>query len=369
MLKVLQVFGGLDCGGAQSMLMNVYDNLDYSKIQFDFVKHSETDNFYGAKIQKMGGQIYECPRYKVYNHFAYKRWWKKFFKSHPEYKVVHSHVRSTASIILKIAKKFGLITISHSHSTSNGKGIKALIKKFLQRNIVKYSDNCFACSKNSGEWLFGKEIVNSNKFKVVPNAIDTDNFAFDKRARNDIREELGIQDNFVIGHVGRFSGMKNHAFMLDLLPAILKEKENSIILFVGDGELKKQIEDLVRDKGLEKNVKFLGLRSDVPKVLSAFDCFLFPSVWEGLPVAVIEAQANGLPVIMSDVITDEVKITNLVTKISLEDSKEKWVTEIVNSARDIDNKRKDEIAKSGYEIQSSSKTLQEIYLSLVGEKY
>lgn len=362
MLKVLQVFGGLDCGGAETMLMNIYQAINRNEVQFDFIKHMVNKGFYETQIVEMGGAIHKCPKYKVYNHFAYKCWWKEFFKSHPEYKIIHSHVRSTASIILKIAKKFGLTTISHSHSTSNGKGVKALIKKFLQRNIVKYSDYCFGCSKKSGEWLFGKGVVETEKFKVVPNAIDVNKYRFNELKRQELKKELGLEGTFVVGHVGRFSSMKNHLFLLDVFNELVKVKENARLLLIGDGEMRAEIENKISELNLKDKVVLLGVRSDIFDLLNVMDCFVFPSIWEGLPVSLVEAQANGLPVIMSDTITDEIKITNSLEEIGLCENIDVWVGKIVNSKRSNCDNDIEKVINAGYDIHESASELLEFYL-------
>ena len=160
-IRILQVFGGLNLGGAETMIMNYYRNIDRKQIQFDFIIHAKEKQFYEEEIKNMGGQIYRFPKYKLVNHIQYKRKWKKFFAEHSEYNIIHGHMRSTASIYLKIAKKFKLITISHSHSMDNGKGITACVKNYYCKNIVHYSDYCFSCSEEAAIWLFGRNIITS----------------------------------------------------------------------------------------------------------------------------------------------------------------------------------------------------------------
>ena len=359
-MKVLQVFGGLNCGGAETMLMNLYRKVDKETFQFGFVKHTESTCFYDEEIRSLGGEIFSCPKYFVLNHFAYKRWWKKFFAKHKEYRVVHSHVRSTASIILKVAKKQGLKTIAHSHSTSNGSGLKSFFKGLLQKNIKKWANVCLACSKESGQWLFGVDIVNNEKFRIFPNAIDLEKFSFNATVREEIREKYKLENCFVLGHVGRFSTMKNHLFIVEVFKKIQEEKENSRLMLLGDGILKREIMEQVEKNGLSEKVIFVGTTTNVAGYMSAMDCFVFPSTWEGLPVTLVEAQANGLPIVASDVITDEVNLSSLLEKMSLKEGAANWAKKILSVHREVADNT--EIQFAGFDINYSVKMLQDTYL-------
>ena len=361
-MRVLQIFGALNCGGAETMLMNLYRKIDKQKIQFDFVKHTKEECFYDKEIISLGAEIYSCPKYNVLNHFSYIKWWKNFFKNHPEYTIIHSHVRSTASIIFKIAKSHGRTTIAHSHSTSNGGGIKAVIKKFFQKKIVKWADHYFACSKDSGEWLYGLDVVKSEKFKILPNAVDIEKFFYNETIRNKLRSEFKIQNDFVVGHIGRFTEVKNHNFLIDIFEKLHQVKPNSKLILVGTGELRNEIEYKVKTLNLIDNVLFLGVRSDVYDLVNIFDCFIFPSKWEGLPVTLVEVQANGLPVVMSDIITDEIALTSLSVKVPLSVDIEIWVNKILNTERNQSEVHK--IADAGFDINKTVLWLQDFYLSI-----
>ena len=366
MIKILQVFGALNCGGAETMLMNLYRKIDTSEIQFDFVKHTEQECYYDKEIIDKGGVIYSCPRYTVINHFKYVKWWNDFFSSHPEYKVVHSHIRSTASIILRIAKMHGCITISHSHSTSNGKGFAAIIKKNLQSKIPKYSDYCFACTYNSGKWLFGEKVVKSEKFKVIPNAIDTEKYKFSESVREKMRSELGIKENVVYGHVGRFHPAKNHGFLLELFAEIHSKQPNSVLLLIGDGELRGEIESKIAELSLQDSVILTGVRSDVHLLMQAMDVFLFPSAWEGLPLTVVEAQAAGLPCFVSDTVTKEVFLSELVEYLSIFNGVQVWLNEIL-TCNLVRTDVLSEIKSSGFDINSSVEEITSFYRSFFKE--
>lgn len=327
-IRVLQVLGGLNRGGAETMVMNLYRNIDRNKIQFDFIKHTESKCAYDDEIKELGGRIYSIPKYKVYNHFQYKKAWEKFFEEHSEYRIIHGHVRSTAAIYLKIAKEYGLYTIAHSHSTSSGIGIRAIIKNILQFKI-RYIADCFmGCSREANEWLYGKKIANSEKCIILHNAIDVEKYTYNEDIRNKLRKELNIkEDEMVVGNIGRFSYMKNHKFLIDIFEKLCKT-ENCKLLLVGDGELKNDIQNIVKNKHLESKVIFTGVRSDVNEILQAMDIFVMPSIFEGLPVTLIEAQASGVPSLITNIITKEVDITPLIYRENLKNEPLIWANKI-----------------------------------------
>ena len=367
-IRVVHVLGSLYRGGAETMIMNLYRKVDRSKVQFDFIIHDKEYCDYKEEVLNLGGKIYYAPRYRGYNHLEYKAWWNEFFSEHHEYKIIHGHVRSTASIYLKIANKYGLKTICHSHSTSSrGNCIEKLVKDTMQFPIKNIANYLFACSNNAGEWLYGKKSIEKKNYRVIKNAIDIEKYKFDEVKRRNIRNELQInQDKFVIGHVGSFTEPKNHKFLLDLFFEIQKINENALLLLIGGGVLEEKIKNYAKELMIEDKVIFKGQVYNVHDYMQAMDVFLFPSLWEGLPVTVVEAQASGLYCIISDTITNEVCITPNIKSLSLKnDSLEKW-TEVVNS-KSI-GKRYDNdsyIKDSGYDIHESVKELSNFYQKLV----
>ncbi len=366
MIRVLQYIGSLSQGGSQAMIMNLYRSINKGEIQFDFVVNQSNKETFTDEVKSLGGRIFTAPRYNGKNHFAYKKWWNTFFKKHPEYKVVHSHIRSTASIVLKIAKKYGCTTIVHSHSTSSGSGISALVKNIYQYPIRYISDYFMGCSKASGEWLFGKKVCNSDKYINVKNAIDTSKYIYDDMVSKQARAELCYKDtDFVIGHVGRLSEPKNHIFLLKIFNELHKKNNNFKLLLVGDGDLRAQIEDKIDELNLNDCVKLVGSRSDVNRLLLAMDLFLFPSLWEGLPVSVVEAQASGLPCVISSSVTDEVVLSELVTSISLTDDEKTWckkILKIVDETKKTSRPNMQEcISKAGYDVVETTQWLSDFY--------
>ena len=363
MVRILHVLGGLDRGGAETMVMNLYRAVDRTQVQFDFIIHTEKHQAYYDEIIALGGRIYSFPAFNGINVFALRKKWAEFFKNHPEYKILHSHVRSYASLYLPIAQKAGLKTIIHSHNTSSGKGLKAIVKFCLQRGLRKNVDYYFACSDVAGKWLFGEKITKQNNYFVLKNAIDVGKYAFSEECRKKIRDEFNIKDKFVVGHVGRFHPQKNHLFLVDVFAEIHKQCSNSILMLVGIGELMDAVKAKVAELKLNDSVIFTGSRDDVNELLSAFDAFVFPSLFEGLPVTLVEAQVAGLPCFASDTITREVDFAEKIHYISFKCDAAYWANEIVNSKRErLD--LAESIKNAGYDIQYTANWLTGFYQKL-----
>jgi glycosyltransferase involved in cell wall biosynthesis len=365
-IRILRVVGRMDRGGLETIIMNTYRAVDRAELQFDFVVHTKVQCAYDAEITSLGGRIFSVPKYLVWNHLGYVRWWNDFFRNHPEYRVVHGHMRSTASIYLRIAKKYGRTTIAHSHSTSSGKGIKAILRSTLQLFIKNYADHLLACSVPAGKWLFGKNIVNAPNFHVIPNGIDSTKFAYNTNIRAQYRKELNIDDNMVvIGNVARFHELKNHIFLLAVFQHFLKVRPNSLLLLVGDGNLKGQIIERARVLNLDSNLRMIGSRNDVHGLMQAMDILVFPSSYEGFGNVVVEAQAAGLPVIASNGVPTEVKITDLVTFVSLEAPYEQWVSAILDKlniiARPVTT---DQIRVAGFDVHNITGWYADFYKKL-----
>ena len=361
-IRILHMIGGLDTGGSQSLVINLYKAIDKNKIQFDFIIDEPKQLFYKSVIEELGGKIYTIPKFNGKNFFKVKNAWKKFFIEHPEYKILHSHVRSYASLYIPIAKKFGLKTIIHSHSTSNGKGLIALFKYFLQLPLRYQADYLMSCSSIAGEWLFGKKACKKENYIFVPNALNLADFRFNEQARNDIKAEFNIEGKFVIGHVGCFKKEKNHTFIIDVFNEVVKTRKDAVLFLVGDGNMRADIEQKVKELALENEVIFTGVRGDVNKLIQAMDVFIFPSLWEGLPVTVVEAQTAGLECFISDVITKDVCVTQLVKPISL-NCFDSWVNSLLNATGDRVNVL-EALSKSGFDMKDTAKKMADFYLSL-----
>lgn len=360
-IRVLHMIGSLEVGGSQAMLMNIYRNMDRNQIQFDFIIDKNQGGLFEKEVKELGGIVYSMPSFNGTNIHEIKRKWNAFFMEHSDYKILHSHIRSYASIYLPIAKKYSIKTIIHSHSTSNGKGIKALAKAIMQYPLRWQADYFFGCSKKSGEWLYGKRIVESDRFYVLKNAINTAEYKPDYKIRELYRDKLNISKNVkVYVHIGRLHESKNHDFLLHVFREVVRMNHSSILLLVGDGELHDKIKNEIKKLKLDENVKMLGARSDVPNILQVADCFLFPSSWEGLPVTVVEAQAAGVPCLISDKITDEVNITSLVKKLPIDQGVSCWIEAIQKIPSQKQNVIK-QICDAGFDIGESTEWLKDFY--------
>lgn len=363
--RILHVFGRLNRGGAETMIMNLYREIDKSKFDFDFVIHTKDLCEFNTEIEEMGGKIHSITPFNGINLLRYIAEWHNLFRNHPEYKIIHGHMRSTATIYLTIAKKYGLKTIAHSHNTSSGHGIKAFVKTILQYPIRFIAEYFFACSIDSGIWLFGKKVCNQKNFRIIKNSINTRQFTYDKTQREYMRSQLGIKDNFVIGHIGRFEEQKNHLFLIDIFYEYYKLDNKAILLLIGTGENEFKIKERVKKLNLEKNVVFLGVRNDVPALFHIMDIFIFPSKYEGLPVVLIEAQAAGLNIFASDTITKEVQVTNLIQWLSLSNTPKVWAKRVYDSTLCIRKDRVNEIVQAEYDIYENVKKLENIYLEIL----
>ena len=363
-IRVLQMIGSLNIGGSQAAVLSLYKAINRDLLQFDFIIDKPDETELAPIIKSLGGKVYSLPSFKGTNIIEIKRAWNSFFEEHPEYHVLHSHVRSYASLYFPVAKKHGVKTIIHSHSTSNGSGISALAKKILQYPLRFQADYYIACSKEAGEWLFGKRITkNSKKYHMLQNAIDISKYECDVQRRQELRKMLGVEGKTVFIHVGRLHPSKNHSFLIDVFSEIAKQNNDATLFLVGDGELKRQIEQKIHEKRLDDKIVMLGARNDVPELLMAADCFLFPSLWEGLPVTVVEAQASGLPCLVSDHVTNDVFVSDIAHKVPVDQGIDKWV-DCINT---IDMQRKDvrkQIKSAGFDIHETSNWITNLYLSM-----
>lgn len=365
-IRILHYIGSLEMGGSQTLIMEIYRNLNRQKIQFDFIVDKKDKLIYGKEIESLGGKIYFLPNYTGKNHFSYKKAWNDFFLEHKEYKVIHSHVRSTASIVLKIAKKYGLVTISHSHNTSNGTGISALIKKTFQFRIRYVADYFMGCSYEANKWLFGKKNANSSQCIILNNGINTEKFSFNKKIREKIRKELGLNNELLIGHVGRFCYQKNHEFLLEIFKIIHQKDKNAKLLLIGDGEDKEKIVEKIKQYNLEDFVIILSNCNNVNELMNAMDYFVFPSRYEGLGIVVIEAQSTGLKCLISDNVPKSVIVTDIVSIMNL-DYAEKWADLILKDNHSTINRSSYNliVEKSGYSINNTVNYLTEFYLKII----
>lgn len=359
-IRVLHVIRLMNHGGVESMIMNLYRNIDRSKVQFDFVQNSNEPAVYDEEILSLGGKIYHCPHYNGKNHFAYTGWWNNFFKAHPgEFAIVHGHLGSTAAIYLSIAKKYGCYAIAHSHSAGAG-SMGFRLFSYPTRFVADYF---FACSVDAGVARYGQKVgADRKRCQVLNNAIDTARFAFCEEARNEMRRKLNIPpEAIVLGHLGRFRTEKNHLFLLDFFAEFLYSQPEAMLLLVGDGELRPQIEDKIWEKQLQSKVILAGARSNTWDYYNVMDVFVMPSLYEGVPVSLVEAQASGLPCVVSSGVPQEAAITDAVRFVSLDGGAQLWADVVAKEASSPRRNVLNQIEEAGYDIVKTAKWLEEYY--------
>lgn len=357
-IRVLQVVTHMERGGLETMLMNYYRHMDRQKVQFDFLVHRQEKAAYDDEILSLGGRIYRLPRLIPWDPH-YRRALDAFFAGHGEYRIVHVHQDCLSAVILKAAKKRGIpVRIAHSHNASQDKNVKYLIKLFYKRLIPRYATDLFACGKQAGQWMFG-----GANFSILNNAIDTAAYRFDRERAKMLRRELSISESgFVIGHVGRFSPPKNHDFLTEIFAQVCKLNANAYLLLIGDGELRPKVQEKVSALGIADRVIFTGVRGDVPALLQAMDVFVFPSLYEGLPLTLVEAQAAGLPCVISDSIPSDCDLTDLVHRLPLEETAESWAKKIHRLKNTEHKDTCQEIAEAGFDIGENARWLENDYL-------
>lgn len=366
MIRVLHILHSMNRGGAEVMLMNYYRNIDRSRVQFDFLLTEQNRCLFEDEIGSLGGKIFRIPLLRMGNPLPYVNGAKRFFREHPEYRIVHSHTSSKSAVPLWIAKKCGIpVRIAHSHNNKSEEGVSGWVRNFLKIPLKSVATDFFACGEEAAKWLFGMEMWNSGNVKILTNAIPVEKFKYNVKQRGCVRNRYTIQPNtLILGMVARFSGQKNHMFALDLMK-ILKEKAcNAKLLLVGDGELKNEIVKKVKDLSLEDEVVMTGVVNDVHNYLQAMDVVLMPSFNEGLGIALIEAQVNGLHCIASTGVPQEADVTGNVFFLPLD--VEKWVECILTYKEHYmmrDGKALEKVRNAGYDIKVASKDLEEWYLN------
>lgn len=353
-IRVLHVVTYMGRGGLETMLMNYYRHIDRSRVQFDFLVHRDFEADYDREILSLGGRIYRMPQLNPFSP-AYLKALDAFFAQHREYRIVHSHLDCMAGIPLKYARKHGVpVRLAHAHTSNQTKDKKYLLKLLYKRGIPGVATGLFACSQDAGRWMFG-----TDDFRVLNNAVDTAQFVPDEEVRQTARRELQVADDaLLVGHVGSFMHPKNHPFILRIFAQL---PDTARLLLVGDGELREAIEEQAGALGVKDRVIFAGVRGDIPRMLQAMDVFLFPSHYEGLPVSIMEAQAAGLPCLISHKVPIECKKTDLVEQYPLSDPPEAWAEAVLQAAARPRRNCREELIRAGFDIAANAGWLQDYY--------
>ena len=358
MKRILHLTNNLALAGTETCIMNWYRNTDRTKLKFDFVCLSNKHLYFKEEIENLDGKIFIIEK-KIgltgQIKFCYNLF--KFLKTNKFY-TFHTHFHYLNGLYCMIAFLAGIKERFTSSHFNEGYRNTPIYKKIISILLIKlFATKQIAVSNEAGKTLY-----QNLPYTVVDDGIDLNKFAYNQTERKQTRKELNIEQNFVIGHIGRFESQKNHNFLIDIFSEILKQKENAILLLIGEGPLEKQIKEKVKNLNLEKKVKFLGIREDVNKLYQAMDCFILPSFFEGLGIVNIEAQCSGLPVFISDGVPNEAMICN-TTKISLNTSAKQWADIILENIKNFERKNCSVILKqAGFDIKDTAKQIEKVYL-------
>lgn len=363
-IKVLHVVGPMNMGGTETMLMNIYRNIDKSKVQFDFISYSQEEAYYDEEIKKMGGKVIKLPKTQSINDLC------RAIKKYGPYHVVHAHTLFHCGIAMIAAKKCGVGTrISHAHTTlDNSEGIVRKVYINLMRKVINLlSTELLYCSKEAGRYLYGEKKIENNKCKYYPNVIDYSKFITNKKEEvTKFKEEVNMKSEMVIGHIGTFKESKNQKFLIKILKVMIDNDIDANLMLVGDGGMKKEIEGMARKYNLYDKVRFVGIRNDIDLVLQSMDVFVFPSIYEGLGLVLLEAQASNVPCVVSEAIQEEADLhLGLFRKLNLKDDIVTWIQNILEAKEQRRIINKEDIIKtfesSGYSVHKGVQRLMDIY--------
>lgn len=372
MIRVLHEVACLDGGGVAKLLLDYYSHIDHAKVHFDFLIYDYyQEGIYERPLRDMGCTIYTLPIYKK-NRLGCLSQMREILKN-GKYDAVHSHRGSRGLFVLYYAKRFGVRwRIAHSHISYEPAGrLKRLLNITLAKTTKLLATDLFACGSDAGQYMWGKAAMDAKHVQIMKNAIDVRRFAFSVDKRRNMRAELGLTDEFAIGIVGRLSAQKNHRFALRAFAELLKRREHAVLVVVGRGEEEQELRALAHRLKLIEKIRFLGVRNDVPELLHALDAFVLPSLYEGLPVVLMEQQANGLPAIISERITDELNITDLLHVLPIDDGAEvQWAERldvIAGTTPPARERYAHIVREAGYDIATVSRDLQAFYEQMDSE--
>ena len=369
MIRILHSVSNMDRAGIETMLMNYYRHIDRNTVQFDFLCNKKKPGAYDDEIEKLGGRIFHTPGLNPAKYPEYLAYMKKLFADYPEYRMVEAHNGALGVYALHAAKVNQIpVRIFHAHGASITRDWKLPIKLVCKALLPANMNQHFSCGEAAARCYFGNKVVDSNNYILVPNAIEVERFTFQPELRKKIRQKYGLDNKHIIGHVGRFMTQKNHSFLIDVFVEVARRDPEAVLVLLGDGELQQDIQKKVREKGLDKKVYFEGNVGNANEWYNAFDVFVLPSVWEGLPVVGVEAQANDLPCVFSDSITQEIVITGKASFLPLTAPISEWASVII--AKFNDTKRNDNtrvITDHHYNIEFEAEKLQALYLRLYEE--
>lgn len=358
-LRVLQIVTTMEMGGIENYLMSLYRHIDKEKIQFDFLKHRSERHYYDDEIRSLGGNIYCAPPIDPRTAKKYNEWLTSFFKAH-NYKIVHSHLNSESAYPLRIAAKCGVpVRIAHAHSTKVTLDYKMPFRLYDKYVLENYYTNALACTNEAGKFLFKKN------FTIVPNAINSELFRYNKNAVDALISEFELNDKFVVGMVANYKPVKNFEFALEVFKRVVDKKSNAVFLLVGNG-IKENLAEMIENMGISNKVIFAGGRSDIETILHCMDVFILPSKYEGFSISVLEAETVGLPVIASTGIPQTVKLHNAMnTEFLPTKNPNLWANKILSLCGIKKMNMVDYIKTTSYDVGKSSVEITDFYENMV----
>lgn len=361
-VRILHVVGAMNRGGTETMLMNIYRNIDHEHVQFDFISYSKEEAHYDEEIKKMGGKIIRLTKTTSVKQIYH------VIKQNGPYIAVHGHTLFHCGLASVAAKVAGIkVRISHAHTVADDSDryLRKTYINLMRVMINSFSTHLLACSKGAGQYLFGEKNLEKSNYAYFPNVIDYEKFISTSQIEmKKFKVEEGLGNHFVLGHIGTFKEVKNHLFLLKIMEKMSKHPSSKLIL-VGDGELRKPLQTEVEKMGLVDRVRFVGVREDVATILSSMDVFIFPSLSEGLGLVLLEAQASGIPCIVSEAIQPEADLNiGLVTRLKLAVGPQVWADKAIElvSKKEYDaNKIITGFEENGYSIKKGISKLMHIY--------
>ncbi|MEG1410481.1 MAG: glycosyltransferase family 1 protein [Romboutsia sp.] len=369
-IRVLHIVGNMNRGGTETMLMNLYRNIDKNRIQFDFISFDDEEAHYDKEIRRMGGKIIKISKPSLLGFYKSVSEISNIINEYGPYRVVHAHTLFNSGFAIIASKKLGIkIRITHAHTTSDNEEnlLRKIYIKYMRSIINRYSTHILACSNEAGRYLFGKDCSKKNNYSFFPNLIDYKNILeVNNEEVTKFKKERNLDDKLVMGHIGTLKQSKNQKFLIEITHFLVSQNYNVELLLVGQGNMKDELERLVKEYGLEENVLFTGVREDIDIMLHSMDIFIFPSIYEGLGLVLLEAQAAGLPCIVSEAIQEEADLgLGLIKQLNLSDGEVKWSEEILQSAnekKDISrNKIKKVFEEHGYSTKKCISKLMQLY--------
>ena len=369
MIRIMQINAGSKYGGVSAMIYNYYKHIDRNRYQFDFVAPFRSSfELYREEIENMGGRIIELGvegTSLLYNYRLFKAVY--LVCKNNKYQIVHINSGySLFNFIVAFASHCAGATriLVHSHNAGNIKKKDRIYAKILAGSLCYLATECLACSKAAGEFMFTKKVMCSPKFHILKNGIVLKSFAYDEETRKKIRKSYNIENRFVVGHVGRFTEQKNHIFLLNVFAELLSYRPDAVLVLIGEGEDMNRVQSHSIELGIEKNIIYAGLVKNTNELYSAMDVFVLPSLFEGLPVVGIEAQAAGLKCVFSANVTQEVMVTPSCSMIKLDDDISNWVKEILKSNNFSRNDSIKYLQEAGYDIEDVTRKLETLYSTI-----